>query len=239
MGTKCNKIKIYDTKGRKIINLPQLTHPEPDVNPASPSPGVYTIEINPSRTLMATVGQSGRDVAVYSLPGLDPVCLGYKGHSDGIMDVCWLDDDFLISGGMDRQLALWRIDNYTPQSIFSDSYESNSHRHSLDLPVISPLRVKKCIGADKVRAIIFNQQKREIVNLSTNAFIHVWDPERLHQKMSRKLPHAMENVCLTQRQDNSLYAVGSKSHFTLLDPRTLHYVKKVSSEIIVFSYHNY
>lgn len=227
MGTKCNRIKIYDTNDHKIIDLPKLSHLEPD--PVVTTSSVYAIEVNPSRTLLATVGQLGRDVAIYRLPNLDPVCLGNKSHNDGILDLCWLDDDFVVSGSIDRQMALWRIDDFPNRPSIVNSFNENDEDDGLPpLPAITPLRIKKCVGADKVRAIIFNRQKSELVTLSTNAYIHVWDPERFHQIMSRKLPHAMENVCLTQRQDYSLYAVGSKSHFTLLDPRTLHHVKKVS-----------
>lgn len=225
MGTKCNKIKIYNTNNHKVIDLPQLSHPPSESAPLPQSQGVYAVEINPSRTLMATVGLAGRDVAIYRLPNLEPVCLGHKSHTDGILDLCWLDDDFVVSGGMDRQMALWRIDDHPYRSMSGTVLDD--HHGLPPLPAVEPLKIKKCVGADKVRAVIFNQQKCEIITLSTNAFIHVWDPERFHQIMSRKLPHAMENVCLTQRQDYSLYAVGSKSHFTLLDPRTLHHVKKV------------
>lgn len=229
MGTKCSKIKVYDTNNHKLIDIPQLSLPGSEPNPPATPHGVYSIELNPSKTLMATVGQHGRDVAIYRLPNLDPVCLGTKAHTDGILDLCWLDDDFLVSGGMDRQMALWRIDDYPQRSYFSSSYDIDDERGSTlpSLPAMAPLRVKKCVGADKVRAVVFNQRNSEIVALSTNAYLHVWDPQTFHQKMSRKLPHAMENVCLTQKEDSSLYAVGSKSHFTLLDPRTLHHVKKV------------
>uniref|UniRef100_A0A6A7FTU2 DDB1-and CUL4-associated factor 12-like n=2 Tax=Hirondellea gigas TaxID=1518452 RepID=A0A6A7FTU2_9CRUS len=229
MGTKCNKIKLYNTDNHSLYSIPQLVHLAPEANPPITPHGVYTIKLNPSKTLMATVGHLGRDVAIYRLPNLEPVCLGQKSHTEGILDLCWLDDDFLVSGGMDRQMALWRVDNYQQRSYFNDLGVDEDTEPPL--PVISPLRIKKCTGADKVRAVIFNERNSEIVSLSTNAFLHVWDPERFYQKISRKLPHAMENVCLTQKDDASLYAVGSKSHFTLLDPRTLHHVKKVSARI--------
>ncbi|XP_018019447.1 DDB1- and CUL4-associated factor 12 homolog isoform X2 [Hyalella azteca] len=232
MGTKCNRIKVYDSKTCSILDIPRLCPPVPELSPTVNPHGVYAIEINPSRTLLATVTQGGRNVAVYRLPDLAPFYYGHKSHTDGILDLCWLDDNFLVSGGMDRRMALWRIDDYDHRTVFLDSLDDD--RPELEVPplqAIAPLRIKKCFGADKVRGIIFNQRNNEIVALSTNAYLHIWSPERFYQKMSRKLPHAMENVCLTQMKDSSLYAVGSKSHFTLLDPRTLHYVKKVSARI--------
>ena len=39
--------------------------------------------------------------------------------------------------------------------------------------------------------------------------------------MSKKLPHTLENCCLTTDEEYQLYAVGSKSHADLLDSRTL------------------
>ena len=39
--------------------------------------------------------------------------------------------------------------------------------------------------------------------------------------MSKKLPHNMENVCLSTDEEANMYAVGSKGSTDLLDARTL------------------
>jgi hypothetical protein len=41
------------------------------------------------------------------------------------------------------------------------------------------------------------------------------------QLMSKKLPHTLENVCLSTDEECQMYAVGSKAHTDLLDSRTL------------------
>lgn len=209
---------VYDVNTRQMDIIPSLRSSDLH-RPPEQQCGIHSIEINPSRTLLATGAFCSNDIAVYRLPTLDPVCVGEKAHSDWIFDMCWLDDQFLVSGSRDTRLALWRIDEDLEEPQENTTLPSYGH--------IKPVRVKKCNGAEKVRAVIFNPNYVEIVALSLNAYLHVWDANRFVQKMSRKLPHAMENVCLTRKEDSSLYAVGSKSHTTLLDPRTLHYVRKV------------
>lgn len=208
---------VYDVNTRQMDVIPSLRSSEPH-RPQDQQCGIHSIEINPSRTLLATGALNSNDIAVYRLPTLDPVCVGEKAHSDWIFDMCWLDDQFLVSGSRDTRLALWKIDDDIDMS---NSSNLPNYGH------IKPVKIKKCNGAEKVRAVIFNPNFVEIVALSLNAYLHVWDANRFVQKMSRKLPHAMENVCLTVKEDSSLYAIGSKSHTTLLDPRTLHYIKKV------------
>ena len=51
----------------------------------------------------------------------------------------------------------------------------------------------------------------------------------MKQVMSKRLPHTMENVCLSTDEECQLYAVGSKAHTDLLDSRTLQPVRKIPS----------
>ena len=210
---------VYDINNKQMDKIPSLVSSE-NSRPLEQQSGIHAIEINPSKTLLATSAQNSKDIAVYRLPTLDPVCVGEKAHSEWVFDLCWLDDEFLVSCSTDGKLALWRIDDDEDARLEkSPDYPSYNY--------IKPVKAKRCFGADKVRAVIFNPNFSEIVALSMNAFIHVWDSNRFYQKMSKKLPHGIDNVCMTRRDDCSLYAIGSKSHFTLLDPRTLHHVKKV------------
>lgn len=51
----------------------------------------------------------------------------------------------------------------------------------------------------------------------------------MKQKNSINLPYALENVCLAYEKENDLYAVGSKSHVTLVDARSLKTCHRVAS----------
>ena len=89
--------------------------------------------------------------------------------------------------------------------------------------------------------------RQEIAVVSLNGFIHCWNAVRMKQVMSKRLPHTMENVCLSTDEDCQMYAVGSKvsalvlgcwrrhkycaaqAHTDLLDSRTLQPVRKIPS----------
>jgi WD repeat-containing protein 40A len=164
--------------------------------------------------------------------------------------MCWLDDQFLVSGSRDTRMALWRIQDDsepTPGSAELPSYKR-----------IQPVCVKECKSAQKVRALAFNKTFEEVAALSLNGYIHIWNAHNFKQvtiviystvmtiilmiptvnyvfiyvttlqKLSRKLPSCQENVCLAV-QDSGMYAVGCRSYTLLLDPRTLQSIKKVSS----------
>lgn len=70
---------------------------------------------------------------------------------------------------------------------------------------------------------------QELIVLSLNAFLHVFDAQTMSQKYSTKLPYCLENVCLAQELDREVYAVGSKSHITLFDARTIQPTNKIVS----------
>ncbi|KAJ9578574.1 hypothetical protein L9F63_005202, partial [Diploptera punctata] len=131
--------------------------------------------------------------------------------------MCWLDDQFLVSGSRDTRMALWRV-------------KEDDIGNKQDVPTYSHVRalaVKECKSAQKVRAVAFNKSFREIAALSLNGYIHIWNAETFKQKLSRKLPSCQENVCLAV-QDEGMYAVGCRSYTLLLDARTLQAVKKIS-----------
>lgn len=218
-GTKCNKLMVYDVVTHSLDQIPALMSRR-DVNLVNDQThsGIHSVQINPSRTLLATSARNTCDVAVYRLPTLDPVCVGESAHKDWVFDLCWLDDQFLVSGSRDTKMALWRI---APE-LLDTKQEVPSYKH------IAPEMVKDCRNAQKVRALIFNEKYEEVAALSLNGYIHVWSAETFRQKLSRKLPSSQENVCLAV-QDSGLYAIGCKSYTLLLDCRTLQAIKKIPS----------
>lgn len=61
-----------------------------------------------------------------------------------VMDMCWLDDQFIVSGSKDAKMALWRIteDQYDSSEDNKESCPSYAYE--------SPLVVKECRSAQKV-----------------------------------------------------------------------------------------
>ncbi|XP_032664296.1 DDB1- and CUL4-associated factor 12 [Odontomachus brunneus] len=222
-GTKCNKLMVYDVATQKLDQIPSLhgrqLSPGGSVVPEQQC-GIHSVQINPSRTLLSTGARSSNEIAIYRLPTLDPVCVGETGHRDWVFDMCWLDDEFLVSGSRDTKMALWRIDSDLAEA--PDKADVPTHR------LIRPVCVKECKSAQKVRALAFNKAYKEIAALTLNSYIHIWSAESFKQKISRKLPACQENVCLAV-QDDGVYAIGCRSYTLLLDARTLQPIKKIPS----------
>jgi len=219
-GTKCNKLMVVDVNTRHMDQIPSLQSSENSVPPDSEC-GIHSIEINPSRTLLATGARNSNDVAVYRLPTLDPICVGENAHNDWIFDQTWLDDQFLVSGSRDGSLALWRVTEEMVEQVTSADIPTYQY--------IKPLQQKKCKQADRVRSLCYNHRAQEIVVVSLNGYIHCWNALRMKQVMSKRLPHTLENVCLSTDEECQMYAVGSKAHTDLLDSRTLQSVRKIPS----------
>ncbi|KAL7034776.1 hypothetical protein ACKWTF_008092 [Chironomus riparius] len=223
-GTKCNKLMVYDVNMRRVDSIPTLRNSRgSNVDTQS---GIHSCQINPSRTLLATGARHSADIAIYRLPTLDPVCIGENAHRDWVFDMTWLDDQFLVSGSRDTKLALWRINedliDFPEKPAKEEEEACPTYAH------INPVCVKEVRSAQKIRAVCFNKEYKEIALLSLNGYMHLFNAETFSQKMSRKLPNCQENVCIAC-QENGLYAVGCRSYTLLLDPRTLQAVKKIAS----------
>lgn len=116
---------VYDVNTRQLDAIPTLRTRQP-WSAHEHQTGIHAVEINPSRTLLATGARNSCEVAVYRLPTLDPVCVG-EAHKDWVLDMCWLDDEFLVSGSRDTKVALWRIfsDNDDDAAFGTDESKSN------------------------------------------------------------------------------------------------------------------
>ncbi|XP_052795128.1 DDB1- and CUL4-associated factor 12-like [Mya arenaria] len=213
-GTKCNKLEVMDLNSGNIDHIPSLKSSNKS-QPAGCPCGIHSVAINPSRTLLATGAENTNDLAVYKLPTFDPVCVGERAHGDWIFDICWLDDEFLVTGSRDSYLGLWRIDGVEDTEV--------SPLSSLQVPEYSfqaPLIVKECNDAKKVRALAYHEDRKELAVLSLNAMFHLWDLETFKSISHRKLPNSKENVCMCVAKEKPLYAIGSQSHVYLVDPRS-------------------
>lgn len=213
-GTKCNKLMVLDLHKGSLDHIPSLKSTS-NSTPAQCPCGIHSIAVNPSRTMLATGAENTNDLAVYKLPTFDPICVGEKAHNDWIFDICWLDDEFLVTGSRDSRLGLWKMD-------MVDDFDS-CHLTSLQVPeygTVSPLLVKECEDARKVRALAYHDFRKELAVLSLNAYFHLWDVETFKMVYNRRLQYSKENVCMCVSKPKTLYAVGSQSHVNLVDPRS-------------------
>eukprot|EP00094_Tigriopus_californicus_P013363 TCALIF_12924-PA protein Name:"Similar to DCAF12 DDB1- and CUL4-associated factor 12 (Homo sapiens)" AED:0.14 eAED:0.14 QI:5/1/1/1/1/1/4/329/320 len=211
---------VYDVNTRHLDQIPSLQSSE-NSRPPEQEAGIHAIEINPSRTLLATGAKNTNDIAIYRLPTLDPICVGEGAHKDWIFDMTWIDDQFVVSGSRDGTISFWRVTDNLIEEVTSAAIPTYKF--------IRPVRTKACKEADRVRSLCYNHRTQEIAVISLNGYIHCWNALRFKQIMTKKLPHTMENVCLATDEDAQMYAVGSKANTDLLDARTLQAIKKIPS----------
>lgn len=210
---------VYDVVTQKVDQIPLLRE-SPNLSNQDQQHGIQTVQINPSRTLLATGARNTLDIAIYRLPTMDPVCVG-ESHKDWVYDVCWLDDQFLVSGSKDNKLGLWKI---------VDEYDEDAKIETPNYEYVSASTIKACKSASKgIRAVEFNPEFQEIAALSLSGHIHIWNAERFRQMYTRKLPSAQDTTCLAVKK-GGLYGIGCRSYTLLLDPRTLHPVKKIAAK---------
>ncbi|XP_048191271.1 DDB1- and CUL4-associated factor 12-like protein 2 [Perognathus longimembris pacificus] len=221
--TKCNTLFVVNVHTGHIKHLPLLRDMPPYVALAQPTRGIHAIQLNPSKTLLATAGKNSSSLAVYQLPTLTPYCLGDReGHTDWISAIAWVTDTVAVTGSRDGTVALWRLssDMFTGSITWHNDRKLQTYGHICPIFVEAIPTYSNRVNNQKVRALAFNAQNQELGALSLDGYVHMWKAEnnlsRLH---SVRLPHCHENLCLTYSDEFSLYLVGSQSHISFLDPR--------------------
>ena len=71
---------VYDVVTQRLDQIPSLQgRREPNSVPQDQQSGIHSVQINPSKTLLATGARNSSEIAIYRLPTLDPVCVGEVG----------------------------------------------------------------------------------------------------------------------------------------------------------------
>ena len=71
--------------------------------------------------------------------------------------------------------------------------------------------------------------KQELAVLSANGRLFLWDLHTFKPVYDKKLRYQLENVCMTISCDYSLYAVGSQSHISFVDPKSADPIASIES----------
>ncbi|KAF9546906.1 DDB1- and CUL4-associated factor 12 [Mortierella hygrophila] len=184
----------------------------------STSAGVRSLSINPSRTLLAIGAGDPFQVTIYSIPEYEPVGIMY-GHADLVFSLTWVTDTVLVSGSRDGSMRVWSMESPVMATLASVTVPIN-----VRFPVLSREEEKT-----KVRDLSLNKGTGQLMTLTTEGYVKLWDRESYIQISKLKLIRSTETVCLTSNADANLFAVGSQSHITVIDPRTSSLVHETES----------
>jgi len=81
---------VYDVQTHKLDQIPSLVSRREMQNNCELPCGIHSIQLNPSKSLLATGARNTCDIAVYRMPTLDPVCIGENAHKDWVCTFLFL-----------------------------------------------------------------------------------------------------------------------------------------------------
>ncbi|CAH1252501.1 DCAF12 [Branchiostoma lanceolatum] len=145
--------------------------------------------------------------------------------SSGVAVSCHLHAANSSTGQLHSQTA---AESSTAQLPSQTAEDSNVH-----LPSYSNIHSfvrKTCSLGEKVRAVVFNGRSEEVVGLTSNGYLNVWNVNGMKEVFSAAAPFARENTSLTLDPERGLFAVGSQSHVSFLDAATMKHVLNVPSK---------
>ncbi|XP_070074850.1 DDB1- and CUL4-associated factor 12 homolog [Drosophila takahashii] len=221
IGTRSNKLLVYDLNTRRVDNIPTVighAHTEGHWGDQR------AIELSPSRSFLATtVGTYSTEMAVYRLPTLEPVYVAEYGHTTKISGMTWLDDHYLVSGSSDSGIVLWgMIDNHHTEPPDIDE-EAAAYPDFATIYLINLMKPP----LQEISSLCFKKEFKEIAAVSTSGSMHIVNSDTFQLKLSREVPHSQYNTGIVFHSDG-LYAVRSEDFTILLDARTLETVKEIT-----------
>eukprot|EP00102_Acyrthosiphon_pisum_P021761 XP_016658971.1 PREDICTED: DDB1- and CUL4-associated factor 12-like [Acyrthosiphon pisum] len=161
--------------------------------------GNRSLKINPSRTLLATGAYNSNKIGVYRLR------------------LPTLDPIVLAKGA--HKDFIFDIEWITEEYFVSSSVDSQTTSYSISESIREPAN----------RSNLYSDNSLEqMVTLSVNGYVHVWDVERLTRSSIQLSVDDFSGIpCMAMKNDSSLYAVGCNSHTVLLDSRNLETILKI------------
>jgi WD repeat-containing protein 40A len=209
MGSKDNALILWNTAQNTFKTIPLPAHSEipPD------SCGIHDIDVNPSRSLVVTGGQSPVDMTVLELPSFKPVAL-LQGHLDWVFAAKFLEDNIIASASRDSTVCLWKA----PLEIDENNV----------VPIMQPLITRK-EHTKKVRALQYNRHKMQVNTLSADRTVKIWDRTNMDVISTLTLAGQEELVCMGMAENLDVLAIGSQQGTTIVDTRTSSAVMQIPS----------